>query len=220
MRNEEIRSVEQVRQHQKECPKLNQIRSCLESKVLSLQACDRELAAQPKELPNCFIGTDGIIRRKKGDGKTQIIAPEKLTFKILKMMHDQQADLGYSKTLKRTQERYLWPRMSSQIGAKGLYLPKTTKSCPDKQSTVTTNYNTATWRACYYGYCRISIKSPGISLLPHNDRSFYKMFGSLPSKEPESGDGGEESVRRLDSKARRPRTISPRSRQNLVCKND
>lgn len=58
-----------------------------------------------KELPNCFIETDWIIRRKNRDGKTQIIIPRKLTNKVLMTMHNEQGHLGYSKTLKRTQER-------------------------------------------------------------------------------------------------------------------
>ena len=112
--SEEDWSLEYVCQQQEECPTLSQIKYCLESKT-TLKTSDKELAALAKELPFCFIGNDGVLRRKSKDGKVQIIVPQKLTSRVLKMMHDDQGHFGYSKTLKRSQERYFWPKMSSQI---------------------------------------------------------------------------------------------------------
>ena len=107
-------SLEYVRQQQEEYPTLSQIKYCLESKT-TLKTSDKELAALAKELPFCFIGNYGVLRRKSKDGKVQIVVPQKLTSRVLKMMHDDQGHFGYSKTLKRSQERYFWPKMSSQI---------------------------------------------------------------------------------------------------------
>jgi hypothetical protein len=112
--SEEDWSLEYVRQQQEACPTLSQIKYCLESKT-TLKTSNKELAALAKELPFCFIGNDGVLRRKSKDGKVQIIVLQKLTCRVLKMMHDYQGHFGYSKTLKRSQERYFWPKMSSQI---------------------------------------------------------------------------------------------------------
>ena len=57
----------------------------------------------------------GVLQRKSIDGNLQIIIPQKLTTKVLQMMHDDQGHFGYSKTLQRAQKRYFWPRMSPQI---------------------------------------------------------------------------------------------------------
>jgi hypothetical protein len=56
-----------------------------------------------------------VLRRKSKDGKVLIIVPQKLTSRSLKMMHHHQGHFGYSKTLKRSQEMYFWPKISSQI---------------------------------------------------------------------------------------------------------
>ena len=63
----------------------------------------------------CFIGNDGVLRRKNMNGNVQIIIPQKLTTKVLQMMHDDQGHFGYSKTLQQAKKRYFWPRLSSQI---------------------------------------------------------------------------------------------------------
>ena len=38
----------------------------------------------------------GVLRRKSIDGNLQIIIPQKLTTKVLQMMHDDQGHFGYS----------------------------------------------------------------------------------------------------------------------------
>jgi hypothetical protein len=56
-------SLEYARHQQEECPTFSKIKSCLESKT-TLKTSDKELAALAKELPFCFIGNDGVLRRK------------------------------------------------------------------------------------------------------------------------------------------------------------
>ena len=112
---EEKWSLEYVHQQQDECQVLSQIKTCLKSKRASLKTTDSSIKPFEKELSRCFIGNDGVLRRKSIDGNLQIIIPQKLTTKVLQMMHDDQGHFGYSKTLQRTQKRYFWPRMSSQI---------------------------------------------------------------------------------------------------------
>jgi hypothetical protein len=108
-------SLDYIRQQQEECPTLTQIKSCLESKISSLNTTNWELKAFAKELPRCFIGNDGVLRRTNRDGNAQIIIPQKLTSKVLQMMHDDQGHFGHSKTLQRIQDRYFWVHMSSHI---------------------------------------------------------------------------------------------------------
>ena len=117
---------------------------------------DKELAALAKESPFCFIGNDGVLRRKSKDGKVQIIVLQKLTSRVLMMMHNDQGHFGYSKTLKRSQERYFWPKMSSQID-------EWCKKCRVYQLTTRRPGELVTMDIVE------SIKSSGISLLPRND---------------------------------------------------
>ena len=106
--SEEDWTLECVRQQQEECPTISQVNYCLKSKT-TLKTSDKELEAL------AFIGNDGVIRRKSKDGKVLIIVPQKLTSRGLKIMHDDQGHFCYSKTLKRSQEMYFWPKISSQI---------------------------------------------------------------------------------------------------------
>jgi hypothetical protein len=89
-------SLEYARHQQEECPTLSKIKSCLDSKT-TLKTSDKELAALAKELQFCFIGNNGVLRRKSKDGKVQIIVPQKLTSRVLKMMHDGQGILVIQK---------------------------------------------------------------------------------------------------------------------------
>ncbi len=108
-------SLDYIRQQQEECPTLTQIKSCLKSKISPLNTTNWELKAFAKELPRCFIGSDGVLRRTNRDGNAQIIIPQKLTSKVLQMMHDDQGHFGHSKTLQRIQDRYFWVHMSCHI---------------------------------------------------------------------------------------------------------
>ena len=76
---------------------------------------DLELKALSNELPCCFLGKDGVLRRRDSSGNTQIIIPRNLIPRVLGMMHDDLGHFGYAKTLQGTKERYFWPYMSSQI---------------------------------------------------------------------------------------------------------
>ena len=87
----------------------------MESKISSLNITNWELKAFAKELPRCFIGHDGVLRRTNRDGNAQIIIPQKLTSKVSQMMHDDQGHFGHSKTLQRIQDRYFWVHMSSHV---------------------------------------------------------------------------------------------------------
>ena len=104
-----------MHQQQEECQVLSQIKTCLKSKRVSLKTTDSSIKSFEKELSRCFIGNDGVLRRKGIDGNFQIIITQKLTTKVLQMMHDDQGIFGYSKTLQRAQKRYFWSQMSSQI---------------------------------------------------------------------------------------------------------
>ena len=107
-------SLKNIRRQQEECPKLSQIKFCLESNTSTIRTSDKELKALIKELPHCFIGKNRVLRRMNRNRKAQIIVPRKLTPRVLKMMHDDQGHFRFSKTLLRTQDRYFWPYMSSE----------------------------------------------------------------------------------------------------------
>ena len=177
---EEKWSFEYVHQQQDECQVLSHIKTCLKSKRASLKTTDRSFKPFEKELSRCFIGNDGVLRRKSIDGNLQIIIPQKLTIKVLQMMHDDQGHFGYSKTLQRAQKRYFWPRMSFQIDE----WCKKCKVCQQRRNPVPANraplQPITTHRpgelVTMHGYCRISTKYRWISLLSRNGRSFFEMF--------------------------------------------
>ena len=79
---EEKLSFEYVHQQQEECQVLSQIKTCLKSKRVSLKTTDSSIKSFEKELSRCFIGNDGVLRRKGIDGNFQIIITQKLTTKV------------------------------------------------------------------------------------------------------------------------------------------
>ena len=108
-------STEYIHQEQEKCPMLSEIKTCLQSKTLPADKSNSQLNVLIKELPRCFIGKDGLLRRRSENGTMQIIIPSQLVPRVLKMMHDDQGHFGCTKTLARTRDRYFWPHMSSKI---------------------------------------------------------------------------------------------------------
>ena len=52
--------LEYIRQHQENCPKLRQMKSCLQSGTPTIKTNDLELKALSNELLCCFLGKDGV----------------------------------------------------------------------------------------------------------------------------------------------------------------
>ena len=76
-------SLEYVHQQQDECQVLSQIKTCLKSKRASLKTTDSSIKPFERELSRCFIGNDGVLRRKSIDGNLQIIIRQTLITKVL-----------------------------------------------------------------------------------------------------------------------------------------